>query len=100
LTEDALALFCRRVGSNLQEVHGELTKLFAYLGERTLADAADVAAVVSDTRVDSIFDLTNALGGREKGRRSGFWLDCSMKGGSAGAADHDGAALPSALENS
>ena len=62
-----MALFCRRVGSNLQEVHGELTKLFVYLGERTLVDAADVAAVVSDTRVDSIFDLTNALGGREKG---------------------------------
>jgi DNA polymerase-3 subunit delta len=67
LTEDAMALFCRRVGSNLQEVHSELTKLFAYLGERTLVDAADVAAVVSDTRVDSIFDLTNALGGRGKG---------------------------------
>jgi len=67
LTEDAMALFCRRVGNNLQEINGELTKLFAYIGERTLVDAADVAAVVSDTRVDSIFDLTNALGGRDKG---------------------------------
>lgn len=67
LTEDALALFCRRVGGSLQEVHGELTKLFAYLGERSLGDVADVAAVVSDTRVESIFDLTNALGAREKG---------------------------------
>lgn len=61
-TEDALALFCRRVGSNLQEVHGELAKLVAYLGKRDLVDAADVAAVVSDTRTDSVFDLTNALG--------------------------------------
>ena len=66
-TEDALALFCKRVGSSLQEVHGELTKLFAYLGERTLVDVADVAAVVSDTRVDSIFDLTNSLGARDAG---------------------------------
>jgi len=66
-TEDALALFCRRVGSSLQEVHGELSKLFAYLGERKLADVADVAAIVSDTRVDSIFDLTNALGTRDPG---------------------------------
>jgi DNA polymerase III subunit delta len=62
MTEDALALFCRRVGSDLQEVVGELEKLFAYLGERDLADVADVAAVVSDSRVDSIFELTNALG--------------------------------------
>lgn len=67
LTEDALALFCRRVGNNLQEVHGELTKLFAYAGERSLVDMADVVAVVSDTRVDSIFDLINALGGRKAG---------------------------------
>ncbi|HKK00565.1 MAG TPA: DNA polymerase III subunit delta [Desulfuromonadales bacterium] len=64
LTEEGLALFCRRVGSNLQEVHGELVKLFTYLGERPLADVEDVAAIVSDSRVDSIFDLTNALGQR------------------------------------
>lgn len=67
LTEDALALFCRRVGNSLQEVSGEVNKLFAYLGERDLADVADVAAVVSDTRVDSIFELTNAIGARKKG---------------------------------
>ncbi len=63
-TEDALALFCRRVGSNLQEIHGELAKLFAYLGDRTLVDVADVAAIVSDTRVDSVFEFTDALGTR------------------------------------
>jgi len=67
MTEDALALFNRRVGNNLQEVVGELEKLFAYLGERDLADVADVAAVVSDSRVDSIFELTNALGNGESG---------------------------------
>jgi DNA polymerase-3 subunit delta len=61
-TEDALALFCRRAGSNLQEIHGELSKLFAYVGARTLVDVADVAAIVSDTRVDSVFELTDALG--------------------------------------
>jgi DNA polymerase-3 subunit delta len=61
-TEDALALFCRRVGSSLQEIHGELTKLFAYLGSKTLVDVADVAAIVSDARVDSVFELTDALG--------------------------------------
>lgn len=67
LTEAAMALFCRRVGTSLQEVHGELTKLFSYLGERTLADVADVAAVVSDSRTESIFDLTNAIGRRQAG---------------------------------
>lgn len=64
-TEDAMALFCRRVNSNLQEIHGELVKLFAYLGERRLVDVADVAAVVSDTRAGSVFELTNAVGKRQ-----------------------------------
>lgn len=66
-TEDALALFCRRVGTNLQEAHGELVKLFTYLGERRLADAADVAAIVSDTRTESIFELVNAVGRKKSG---------------------------------
>ncbi len=65
-TEDALRLFCRRVGTHLQEIHAELVKLFDYLGERTLVDVADVAAVVSDTRVDSVFDFTDALGKRNR----------------------------------
>ncbi len=60
-----MALFCRRVGGDLQEVVGELEKLSIYLGERTLADVADVVAIVSDSRIDSIFDLTNALGAGE-----------------------------------
>lgn len=66
-TEDGLALFCRRVGTGLQEVHGELVKLFSYLGGKRLVDAKEVAAVVSDTRVDSIFDLTNAIGQKKTG---------------------------------
>lgn len=62
LTSGALQLFCKRVGTNLAEVQGELQKLAGYLGERDLADEQDVAAIVSDTRVESIFDLTDALG--------------------------------------
>ena len=82
LTEDALALFCRRVGSNLQEVVGELEKLFAYLGERDLGDVADVAAVVSDSRVDSIFELTNALGNSDSSTALRL-LDRLLKDGQA-----------------
>jgi DNA polymerase-3 subunit delta len=61
-TGGGLKLFCKRVGTNLVEVQGELEKLVGYLGERDLADENDVAAIVSDTRVESVFDLTDALG--------------------------------------
>jgi len=62
LTGGALKLFCKRVGTNLVEVQGELEKLVGYLGERDLAEESDVAAIVSDTRIESVFDLTDALG--------------------------------------
>jgi len=62
LTGGALKLFCKRVGTNLAEVQGELEKLAGYLGERDLAEEADVAAIVSDTRIESVFDLTDAMG--------------------------------------
>lgn len=62
LTGEGMKLFCRRVGTNLVEVCGEMEKLVGYLGGRDLADEKDVAAIVSDTRTESVFDLTDALG--------------------------------------
>jgi DNA polymerase-3 subunit delta len=62
LTNAGLKLFCRRVGTSLVEVRGELEKLAGFLGDRDIADEQDVAAIVSDTRIESIFDLTDALG--------------------------------------
>jgi DNA polymerase-3 subunit delta len=62
LTSEGLKLFCKRVGTNLVEVQGELEKLLGYLGDRDIADEKDVAAIVSDTRIESVFDLTDALG--------------------------------------
>ncbi len=61
-TGAALQLFCKRVGTNLIETRGELDKLISYLGGRSLIEEKDVSAIVSDTRVESIFDLTDALG--------------------------------------
>ncbi len=62
-TADGLNLFCHRVGTNLSEVIAELDKLVSYCGsDESVIDVADVAAVVSDTCLDSIFDLTDAVG--------------------------------------
>lgn len=61
-TGPALKLFCKRTGTNLAEVMGELDKLTSYVGEREYFEEDDVAAVVSDTRVESVFALTDALG--------------------------------------
>jgi DNA polymerase-3 subunit delta len=65
-TGPALKLFCRRVGNNLAEVMGELDKLTSYVGEREYFEEEDVAEVVSDTRVESVFALTDALGSGDR----------------------------------
>jgi DNA polymerase III subunit delta len=76
-SEEGLGAFCRRVGSNLQEIVGELDKLFNYLGERKLADVADVKSIVSDIRIDSIFELTDALGLQDRGQKLWcYWSGC------------------------
>ena len=67
MTEDAMAEFSRRSGTNLQEIVGELEKLFQYVGDKQLIDFEDVQAIVSDTRIDTVFDVTNAIGQRKAG---------------------------------
>lgn len=54
-------------GSNLQELVSQLEKIALYVGARHSITLADVREVVSDTKVDSVFDLANALGERKLG---------------------------------
>jgi len=67
-SEDGLELFCKRVGSNLSEIVTELNKVCSYCGDERLIDSPDVAAVVSDARIDSVFDLTDAIGEKDLSR--------------------------------
>jgi len=64
MTEAAMVAFCRRSGTNLQEIASELEKLKAYVGDLKLIDLAEVEQVVSRNRHQSVFDLTDALGSK------------------------------------
>jgi DNA polymerase III subunit delta len=64
----ALELLIYLVGNNLQELAAEVEKITTYVGAREMVKGDDVRAIVSDTKVDSIFELTDALGGKELGR--------------------------------
>lgn len=63
---EASQLMRQFIGTNLTEIHNELMKLRDYLGERTEIVPRDVLQVVSQTRVDRIFDLTDAIGRCDK----------------------------------
>ena len=66
-TGPALKLFCRRVGSNLAEIVGEIEKLVSYVGDCEFFEEEDVAAVVADIRTESVFALIDALCAGQRG---------------------------------
>jgi len=68
LTGDAVDLLHQLVGSNLSDINGELTKLAQYLGEKKKAGPDEVLKVVSHVRLDSVFDLTDAIGHNDRAR--------------------------------
>jgi DNA polymerase III subunit delta len=67
MTEAAMAAFCRRTGTNLQEIASEIEKLKSFAGDNSLIDAAEVELVVSKNHHQSVFDFTDALGYRKAG---------------------------------
>jgi DNA polymerase-3 subunit delta len=62
ITDEAKQLLHRLVGSNLLELQAEMTKLKDFLGDRKSIEVQDVAAVVSSSKEESIFQFTQALG--------------------------------------
>jgi DNA polymerase-3 subunit delta len=60
----AMEMLAYYVGSNLQELVAQMEKLATYAAQRESITAEDVKTIVSDTKVDTVFDLANALGGR------------------------------------
>ncbi len=61
----AAELLARLVGNNLQELAAQLEKVAIYVGQRGAIGLDDIRAVVSDTKVDTVFELANALGERD-----------------------------------
>lgn len=66
VTREAAAMIKQFVGASLTEINNELLKLKDYCGERSPIEANDVLQVVSHSRVDRIFDLTDAIGRKDR----------------------------------
>ncbi|WP_243374435.1 DNA polymerase III subunit delta [Geotalea sp. SG265] len=58
----AAELLAYLVGTNLQELASQIEKVVTYCGGRESIGMDDVKAVVSDTKVDTVFELTDAFG--------------------------------------
>ncbi|MCL2760927.1 MAG: DNA polymerase III subunit delta [Desulfuromonadales bacterium] len=61
----AAELLVYYVGNNLRELVTQLDKLVTFVGARERVTVEDVQQMVSDTKVDSVFEFANALGYRD-----------------------------------
>lgn len=61
LSDEAVQLFHRLVGSQLLEVESEIIKLRDFIGERKHAELEDVAQCVSKKREENVFELTESI---------------------------------------
>ena len=62
---DAVAAIVERTGFSVRALDSELEKILLYVGSGAEIRRADALAVLSNSREASIFDLTNALEGRD-----------------------------------
>lgn len=65
---DAIAAIVDRTGFSVRSLESEIQKLLLYIGTRPTITVADVLEVFSTSREANIFDLTNAVSGRDAAR--------------------------------
>ena len=68
LTQAAVHRLHRLVGNNLSEIYAQLEKIKVYLDGATNVDVEHVNAVVSNSREESVFDFTKAVGQKDRVR--------------------------------
>jgi DNA polymerase-3 subunit delta len=62
LDDDAVEILKESIGPNLTEINNEMAKLAQYSGDRKKIMVEDIKQVVSQTRVQTVFELVNAMG--------------------------------------
>lgn len=66
IADDAIHLLHKLVGNHLTEIEAELVKLGEYIGAPRKIEVSDVAAVVSRSKEESVFDFTKAVGSNDR----------------------------------
>jgi len=65
ISADAVHMLQNLVGSTLQDLANEIDKCVVYCGTRNTIEKVDVETVVGGTKVNSVFDLTDAVAGKQ-----------------------------------
>lgn len=65
ISPEATRYLQEAIGSDLQVLRNELAKVSLYIGDKKRIEVKDVEVVVSEVRVNTIFEFTKAIGDRD-----------------------------------
>jgi DNA polymerase-3 subunit delta len=65
IAPEAVGYLQEAIGGDLQGLRNELSKVSLYMGDKKRMEVQDVEGVVSEIRVNTIFELTKAIGERD-----------------------------------
>lgn len=65
-TSEAVAVLQQLVGTNLSEIQNEIQKIRSSSNDKKKFDVADVLSTVSRSRIESVFNLTDAISRRDR----------------------------------
>lgn len=65
IAAEAVGYLQEAVGRDLQGIYNELSKVCLYIGDKSRIEGEDVQEAVSDIRVNTVFELTKAIGERD-----------------------------------
>lgn len=66
ISEDAVHLLHKLTGHHLLEIEAELRKLADFVGDRRRVEVQDVAAAVTRTKEENVFDFARAIGENDR----------------------------------
>ena len=75
ITERDLNLFLDKTGSDMENIRGELEKLFCYCMEKDVITAQDIEAVCTKQVSSQIFDMNNAVAERRQKAAMDLYYD-------------------------
>lgn len=75
INADAMELLTQRVGLDMGTIHNEMEKLFGYTHGRKQIVAADVEALVARSLEDRVFEMVEAIVGRQQKKALELYYD-------------------------
>lgn len=66
IARDTIAFLIEIVGNNLQEMYSEIEKVSIFVGDRSTIEIEDLETVVTELKVENIFDLIDSVGNKDR----------------------------------